>query len=145
MKGTQRSGSVPPASVFLDPTGRRKRWSRLLFRLTMAGFAAYVGLLAASLIGDPRLVGLVPRSSSADIGKRLGYRPPAWPAAAARSDDRSTSAAVAVPDYAAALGGITVAAAPSRPGSPVSAATAKPSSATAAPASAARPDTVTAI
>ena len=64
MKGTERPGSVPPVSVFLDPTGRRKRWSRLLFRLTMAGVAAYVGLLAASLIGDPHLVGLVPRPSA---------------------------------------------------------------------------------
>ena len=141
MKGTPRPGPVPPASVFLDPTGRRKRWSRLLFRLTMAGFAAYVGLLAASLIGNPRLDRVVPRSS-AGIGRRFVYRPPTGPAGVAGPDDRSTSPAVAVPDYAAALEGIAVpSAALSRP-TPVSPATSKPGAVDDAPAGAVRPETV---
>jgi len=123
MNRTMQSGSVPPASVFLDPSGRRRQWSRLLFRFIVAGFAAYVALLAASLIRDPRLAAVAPQPLSGGFGRRFIYSPPTIPSGAARSDDASAVAPATVPDYAAALAGITApGAGPSQPLGPASAA-----------------------
>ena len=116
-----RSGRAAPvpAAVFLDESGRRKRWVRVACRLVLVGFAGYLAVLVAALIRDPHLAAVASpsRRSSAGLAELFGGATAGHPAAAGAADgSASPMASLLVPDYAAAA----AAGAASRPALPPS-------------------------
>src|SRR5437763_3997752 len=120
MNRSGRAASVP-AAVFLDESGRRKRWVQVACRLVLVGFAGYLAILLAALIRDPHLAAVAarPRRSSARLAELLGgATATAGHAAGAADGSAYPTMSLLVPDYAAAA----AAGAASRPAAPPSAA-----------------------